>query len=187
MAYSEAAQKWREANRKTLAEKSRAYYKANRDKVKETNRKYILANHEKVLEFRRKYREAHREQISEYLRKWQQENRDKKSRIAKKWNMANRDKKAILQLNRRALIKGNGGSFTSEEEMTLFAAQEGLCVWCRNPLFNSFEKSYHRHHKRPISLGGTSYIENIELVHHECHKSKGAHKQQVDTWLTHID
>lgn len=71
---------------------------------------------------------------------------------------------------RRASITGSGGRFTAGEIDRLRESQRGKCAYCRADLRNGF----HRDHIQPISLGGSSSIDNIQLLCPACNQRKGA-------------
>jgi len=50
----------------------------------------------------------------------------------------------------------------------LWLQQEGLCPVCRQPL--TLEADWHLHHRQWRVNGGSSLIENLELLHPNCHR-----------------
>jgi hypothetical protein len=173
------------------------YYLAHRDQILIKHRQYRIKNRDKILARQAKNRGENRAKLSKLeldryyanrdkfiirITKYREANPDKVKVWRRNWNQAHPDKNRVYHQNRRAREKGNGGSFTLEDEKELFNSQNGLCAWCEQPLFNNFKNIYHKHHKMPLIRGGTNYILNIELVHHDCHKSE-LHKQRVDEFL----
>jgi len=57
--------------------------------------------------------------------------------------------------------------FNEEEKIRAYFKQDGLCSHCHQPLdFNKAEC----HHKMEHSKGGSTKIQNAQMVHHECHQ-----------------
>ena len=83
-----------------------------------------------------------------------------------------RAKSAVNGAKRRAIQSGNGGSFTALQIIDLYKTQKGRCAEpsCRCLLNGKF----HRDHIIPVSLGGTSYIKNIQLLCGQCNNRKYA-------------
>lgn len=72
---------------------------------------------------------------------------------------------------------------TSQEFLTLWTAQSGLCALCSEPMLrNRFDAPHARvwakqratvDHIIPRSKGGTDAAENLQLAHARCNKVKG--------------
>lgn len=73
---------------------------------------------------------------------------------------------------RRARISGAGGSFTAAQIDELYLRQRGRCagIGCGVKLGTDF----HRDHRIPIALGGSSDISNIQLLCPSCNLRKHA-------------
>jgi len=70
--------------------------------------------------------------------------------------------------NRRAKVRGNGGSFTAREWSELVESYDGLCGYCLGAPAEEAD------HVMPVSLGGSSFISNIMPACFRCNRSKGA-------------
>ena len=75
-------------------------------------------------------------------------------------------------IKRRTAKTNAGGSFTEEEISALFLAQKRRCAepTCRH----SLNRESHKDHIFPVSKGGGSNIENIQILCRPCNSSKGA-------------
>lgn len=70
---------------------------------------------------------------------------------------------------RRAAKTAAGGFFTVAQIRALYARQVGKCVYCSEPRpLNQMEAD----HIVPVSRGGSSWIENIQLLCIHCNRSK---------------
>ena len=125
--------------RAEAASKSKAWQKNNRDKV---------------IAYRRARYLVFADQIAEANRKYQQ---------------ANPEKYRTLRRNRKARVRGAGGSFTAEDIATRFQEQSGLCFWCKTDI----SSGYHADHFLPIAQGGTNHAYNIVLACPTCNLSRG--------------
>lgn len=142
--------KYRDKNKETLAAKDREYRRRPVPRFNEMLRK-------------QKYNREHKEQIDAQKLKWRSNNPHK----VKAWSH-----------KRRALKRGNGGSFTFKELNDLFGQQEGFCYYCGELLYASFDRDVHIDHKIPLSRGGTSNIENIVLTCSYCNLCKGSKTEE---------
>lgn len=139
------------------------------------DRKWREANKEKVAYNNRKHREANRDKVSELNRKWREANPEKNSERNRKWREANPEKRKVLNHNRRARIKGNGGTLSKAIVQTLMTLQKGKCACCGK----SLKHGHHLDHVIPIALGGTNTDDNVQLLTPACNLSKGS-KHPVD-------
>jgi 5-methylcytosine-specific restriction endonuclease McrA len=70
----------------------------------------------------------------------------------------------------RAKKLGCEGSYTGQELKDLMVAQGGKCLECSAVL----DEKYEADHKIPLRVGGTNYIENIQLLCGPCNRAKGS-------------
>lgn len=68
----------------------------------------------------------------------------------------------------RAKRLGCEGSYSGEQLRELFVRQRGQCAECQIPLTDKYEAD----HKIPLRIGGTNYIENIQILCRKCNRSK---------------
>jgi 5-methylcytosine-specific restriction endonuclease McrA len=122
------------------------------------------------------YWQLNKERIHARQRRYRQENADKiRERNRAYYNTHPEVCHAILKRanhKRRVNKAGNGGSFTFDEEMELFAWQRGDCHYCGEFLYVAMP--YHVDHKIPISRGGSNNIDNIALTCPSCNRRKHA-------------
>ncbi len=68
----------------------------------------------------------------------------------------------------RAKKWGCEGSYTGQELKDLFIRQGGKCAECRIPLTSKYEAD----HKIPLKIGGSNFIENIQILCLKCNRAK---------------
>lgn len=123
---------------------------------------------------RRKYEKEHPEKMREShraaCRRWYRRNIEKereRTRIkARKRRAAHR----VEESNRRARLRGNGGTHTVADIERQYLAQKGRCYWCKAKV----GKSYHVDHVVPTILGGSNGPENLVISCPRCNQSKHA-------------
>lgn len=88
-------------------------------------------------------------------------------------------KARIKTSNRRALIRGLPGFYTTEDIDNIYIEQLGKCPYCGKRLSNYFEID----HIHPASLEGSSnFAYNLQLTCLECNRSKSnkTHEEFLD-------
>lgn len=105
-----------------------------------------------------------------------EQKREKQNSRCKKYYANNIEKGreigATAARNRRARIKGNGGTHTVSDIRALYFEQKGCCALCELPFLD--EKTFHVDHWKPLSKGGSNDKSNLKLLHPKCNLSKGA-------------
>ena len=93
-----------------------------------------------------------------YNKELKEKIKDKIKVYRKKHYYANKEQNRIYDANRRAIKKGNGGTYTLEQWEECLNFFENKCAYTGAKIEG---KELHRDHIIPISKGGTSYIWNI--------------------------
>jgi len=62
--------------------------------------------------------------------------------------------------------------FTQAQKKRKLEMQQGLCAICDQPIYE--HQSYEGDHVQPWSKGGKTTMENLNVVHRDCHQSKGS-------------
>lgn len=86
-----------------------------------------------------------------------------------------RDRAGAYSHQRRATLRGVGGSFTAEQIADLLKKQRGKCPWCGC----SIKKKYEKDHRKAVSRGGDNSIRNISLLCKPCNNRKSARDEIV--------
>lgn len=186
-------------NKDTILKKHKTYKEKNKDKIQIDNKKYKEENKDKIKLSNKKYHKNNIERYRNIQKKYDQklENKEKKIKYNKKhkeerqkyhvkydekYRKEHPEQCKIHTHKRRTKIKGNGGSYTIEEIKKLRKESKGICPgWNREPHYVG-EENLEIDHIIPISKGGNSNIENIQLLCKSCNCSKGNKvKQPVTT------
>lgn len=174
----------RAANPEKHRETARKYVEANQEHIRNLKRKHQAENPEKYDDALRKYRETHREEINTKTRERRQENlehyreigrksRDKyaeeRNAYQREYGKANRDKLTLYTNNRRARKLFAKGSHTNEEWQELKSYYNYTCLCCKK---QEPEIKLTRDHVRPLILGGSDSIDNIQPLCARCNSKK---------------
>ncbi|MBV8595051.1 MAG: HNH endonuclease [Candidatus Eremiobacteraeota bacterium] len=135
----------------------KSYYRRNRARALEYSKRYYLAHREKVNERNRANHRLTRLVHGDALRAHKRE-----------YQKANPDKSRVQDHRRRTRLKGLTGQFTEKEWSALIARQKSRCALCQRKCKLSAD------HIIPISLGGCSYIWNIQGLCPSCNSQKHA-------------
>ncbi len=111
-------------------EKRRAYLERNAEKIREYRHGYRQNNGEKIRKYSQDYRAANPDVIPEKKREYYFANADRILAKKRADYAADPDKYIAIGHNRRARVKGNGGSYTSAEIKAMRIAQAGICAYC---------------------------------------------------------
>jgi 5-methylcytosine-specific restriction endonuclease McrA len=199
---------YQKRNRERLLEYHRTWLKKNQEKMRAYHKEWRAKNPEKVgaairryherhpaagLEARRRYYKRNREKLVQKSIKWRRNNPERARRNsrrstknhpdrvrerARKWAANNRDKVRAHRHKVKAKRKAVEGSFTGRDVKKLREIQGNRCanLACRE----SLDKGYHVDHAEPIAGGGTSWVENIQLLCTKCNLKKG--KKPFEVW-----
>lgn len=142
------------ATRDESLQQSASYYAANREQVKAKSAAYFRANRDAANARRRAYYEAHK---AEHAAK------------AKAWRDAHPDECRAASHKRKALKRGNGGSYTAAEWKAIKAAQDYRCLACgvQEPAITLTVD-----HVLPLSMGGRNDAANLQALCLACNLRK---------------
>lgn len=129
--------------------------------------------------------EENREERLERLAEWGAKNKDRLSDVRNEWRRKNiekvrererkrrgskdvKKKRAMHQRIRNLNKRSSGGSFKKEDVDRMIIDQGNKCVYCRKEL-----DEFHIDHMTPVSRGGSSDPDNLQLLCPPCNLSKG--------------
>lgn len=182
---SRKEKEWRENNKEHKSEVGKKYYQKNKEKISARQKEYNAAhqeeislnkkiyrenNKEQILLKEKEYRDSHKEEIKEKQKMYYLLNRLNRLEYSMKYYnehieeirkyRSSESGKAIDKRNknkRRALINGNGGTFSIQDVRDLLDFFDNKCAYTGEPLV----PSYHLDHVVALSKGGTNYIWNL--------------------------
>jgi 5-methylcytosine-specific restriction endonuclease McrA len=193
----EKARAWAAANPERRRETRRLYQITHSEELKEKKRAY-MADPEKAAHKRkhdREYRKVNAEQVSEQKAIYYQKNKEiintlkqlryrqnpkKTLEQQRQYHLANPEKVSALNRNAKARRKRAPGRHTAADVAALYEAQGGLCVGCDVVLIAKGRGKYHVDHIMPITLGGSNWPDNLQLLCPTCNMSKNA--AHPDDW-----
>jgi len=152
-------------------ELNKAYREANPEK----NKARYIANSENVIAQSKAWKAANQDRAKANNKAWYAANKEKVKASSKAWEKANPEACRIINHNRNARKRLNGGALSKGLSAKLFNLQRGLCPCCNQPLGDN----YHMDHIMPISKGGKNEDWNIQLLRATCNNQKHA-KDPID-------
>jgi hypothetical protein len=159
--------KWRESNLDRARESARRWRRDNLDKHNEKNREWRQRYPDRAKEAIRRWRENNPDRERELSRQWRINNRERGKETARQWRKNNPEKAMAIVHRRLAKKRGNGGSFTAAEWTALCKQYNNYCLACGRK-----DVKLTADHVLPLSLGGTSNIDNIQPLCQSCNSSK---------------
>lgn len=126
----------------------------------------------------------YKEYISKKCKGWREKNRDRQLAYAKQYREENKEKENARKRNRRRAQEAAEGFHTAEDIGNLFAAQKGKCAYCKEKLSTVLHNKYHVDHIMPISLGGSHWPSNLQLLCKTCNLKK--HAKHTIEWAQSI-
>lgn len=156
-------------------ELSREHRERHPEKEKARHALYSATNKEKISAKNAAWRKKNKEYaVSENARtasrEWREANRERFAELVRTWQQNNPDKCRVHKQNRRARMKFNGGTLSSDIVQSLFEKQRGKCACCGK----SLGKNFHLDHIIPLVLGGPNTDDNAQLLTQRCNMQKGA-------------
>lgn len=158
---AEKLREWREANPELSRAHSAKYKERHPDKIKQISKQYC-DNNKDVLAIKN--------------REWYERNTEYAKQKAKEWRLANPERVRATLNALRMKRNSAAGSFTAEDVKNILSAQLGLCSTCGVDL----AAGYHIDHIVPLSKGGTSWPDNLQMLCPTCNRRKG--RKMPEQW-----
>ena len=114
----------------------------------------------------KEYAQAHPEKGRERIRKHNQKFPEKRAKRRRDYISKNPEKQAIYNQNRLARKNGNGGFLTSKQWKDLCDFYGNKCLCCGKVGKLSID------HVKPLALGGSNDISNIQPLCQSCNSKK---------------
>lgn len=179
---SEADKKSHAKHREKRIAKMKVYYEENKDWFLEECKKYRSENKEKIAEYKKDWAKRNRERKSEQERRWRENNPIRNSEMKKKWYRENRDRVYSNLLKRRS--QKHFVRFEGLRRIQILERDNWTCRSCgvrvhdrseggnENRHLWDDEFKAHLDHIIPISKGGDSTPENIQVLCRTCNLRK---------------
>lgn len=151
---------WRENNRIKCCSYSEKWREKNKDAVLDYSRSYKASNKEKLKKYERERWVNRKEELSEKRKKHQTQNKDM-------W--------ASYSRNRRAKLRECDGFHCSKDIENIMKSQNRKCANCKCDI----SKNYHVDHIVPLSLCGSNWPSNLQLLCPSCNSRK-SNKHPID-------
>jgi len=130
---------------------------------------YDAAYHVAHREEKAAYRAAHREERAAAGAAYYAAHREEIAAYHATYNTTNPEQGRARGRNRRARVRGNGGTHTVADVRAQYKRQRGRCYWCKAKVAD-----YHVDHVTPLALGGSNGPENLVITCLHCNTSKSA-------------
>jgi 5-methylcytosine-specific restriction endonuclease McrA len=153
----------------------RAYREKHREEVNERQCKWARENKEKVNAIQSRYIKNHpekKEKRNKVIKDWHKKHPEADAESRKKYRLNHHDEMISYTQNRRAKLKGNGGTYTAKEFSELCKLFDYKCACCGE------KKPLTVDHIIPIKHGGANIIENIQPLCQSCNSKK--HTKIID-------
>jgi len=148
----------------------------HRDRIRVRRQAYLAEQADRIRERKRAYNATHQEEIRATSKAYLQKNAERERKRKHEYHKAHPEVARRSWFNRRAKLRGAGGSFSIADERRVFGLQKGCCWWCGEKLADT----YHRDHRVPLSRGGRNDASNVVLSCGPCNLSKA--KRLPEEW-----
>ena len=166
----ELASQWRKNNPDRCKELNRQWREDNLGKSKELNRQWRKDNLGKSKELNRQWRKDNPDRCKKLSRQWYEKNIDKHREYGLQWAIKNSDKKNKKSAERYRKL---GGRKPRRYWPDLYLRDGPVCGICKEFL-NPIIEDFHVDHIIPVSKGGSSEKENLQISHSVCNLEKHA-------------
>lgn len=170
--------------KKCVKERSTRRAKENPDRHNKNSRRTRANNIERARGYVRRWTEKNLERVKGTSREWSRNNPDRVRENVRRWRTENPEKAIASVHRRRARVKGNGGSYTVQEWRELCSMYDNRCLCCgRNDVQLTVD------HVLPVSMGGTSNIDNLQPLCKSCNCQKNdrhidyRNRGGIDRWI----
>jgi len=169
-------------NREKRAAQASAWKRANKDKVCAITQRYRERHPDRVAAYNDAWQKANPEKSAASKKKWKTINREHVRAVDREWERRNPELMAAKRQKRRARLAGAEGFHTKNDVLALMDLQGHKCAMCKCAISmrpKSDQKKSHVDHIVPLSLGGSNWPSNLQMLCYSCNSSKGP-KHPID-------
>ncbi len=120
---------------------------------------------------KKEYYQKNKEKVKERVTDWQRNNADKVKGYKRDWKQRNPDA-VTAHKNARRAASLKGGKYTAKEWRELCDFYGNVCLSCGT------DKDITVDHVKPLSIGGTNTIDNLQPLCGSCNYRKG--RKEID-------
>jgi 5-methylcytosine-specific restriction endonuclease McrA len=157
---------YRESHRHEITERNVEYRDTHRDEIRERDRQYREDNRAEISRRRHAMRQSQKDKLARQRRARYLANGDRFRAQNRMWARAHRAELRVAQHRYYAKRAGNGGSYVLAEWRARCNEWENRCLRCGAASDLTCD------HVVPVSRGGRSDIDNLQLLCRSCNASK---------------
>lgn len=169
-------------NRERRIEKMKNYYEENKEQFLKDCKIYREENKTQIAEYKKLWAERNKEHKLEQEKNWRENNKERNIEMKKNWYRKNRDRVYSSTLKRRS--NKHYVSFTPVQRTMLLNRDNWTCKCCGTQVHDlnvggnenrhlwDNEQKAHIDHIIPISKGGDSTPENLQVLCRTCNLGK---------------
>lgn len=156
---------------------NKEHYEKNKEQVRARHAAYVSADPEKNRARGAKYYYANLDKVKSKRAAYYDANKDAIQAVNKAYQATTKGKEVSRQTDRtrRALKRNAEGSHTASDVRDLLILQKHKCACCKVGIKNN----YHVDHVIALSVGGSNFKDNLQILCPYCNRSKNA-KHPID-------
>jgi 5-methylcytosine-specific restriction endonuclease McrA len=174
---------YNQENKEQIAEYMKQYRQENREQISKRMKQYARENKEHISEYMKRYYQENKDQIAEY----QQENKEKITEYMKQYRQSEQGREANYKAATKRRSYKMKVKFTTYQRKELLDRDNWTCQCCGIKVHDRSTGDWNTHDKAnidhiiPISRGGNSEPNNLQILCRTCNLSKSDKMELVIT------